>query len=352
MHNQGFVTGTLEYLRAPFLANVTPGMKVLVVTDFAHDPRVWQVIMATLSEIGADASVSIFDVRPADYYDPPKAVCEAMMTVDLIVLAASTGMLHAPASMAAQSAGVPVICIDGGMTLEMFQSGAVTENQREMAVRHHFVGKNVFGENARICRVTSKHGTDITYSVEGRIFPPTLPNDDYVPYKANHLSRTSNRKSSLFRFLFPNGEMNICPVEFSANGTLVFDLCMHQIGKIKEPIILTIKDGRVIDIDGGPDAFTLRKYLEQYADENGYVCPAEASVGINSKALIRGVQREDKNILGTMHFGLGTNVDVGGTIRSNIHMDGVILEPTLYVDGVKRIENGQILVPLDRYAGA
>ena len=60
------------------------------------------------------------------------------------------------------------------------------------------------------------------------------------------------------------------------------------------------------------------------------------------------MQREDKNILGSMHFGLGTNVDVGGTITSNIHMDGVILEPTLYVDGDKRIEHGKFLRPLDR----
>jgi leucyl aminopeptidase (aminopeptidase T) len=44
-----------------------------------------------------------------------------------------------------------------------------------------------------------------------------------------------------------------------------------------------------------------------------------------------------------MHFGLGTNVDVGGTILSNIHMDGVILEPTLYVDGDMRIEHGRFL---------
>ena len=65
--------------------------------------------------------------------------------------------------------------------------------------------------------------------------------------------------------------------------------------------------------------------------------PAEASVGINSKAVVRGLQREDKNILGSMHFGLGTNIDVGGTIHSKIHMDGVVLEPTLYVDGDKRI---------------
>jgi leucyl aminopeptidase (aminopeptidase T) len=51
--------------------------------------------------------------------------------------------------------------------------------------------------------------------------------------------------------------------------------------------------------------------------------------------------------MGTLHFGLGTNVDVGGSIKSKIHMDGVILHPTLYVDGVKRIDHGRILVPIE-----
>jgi len=63
--------------------------------------------------------------------------------------------------------------------------------------------------------------------------------------------------------------------------------------------------------------------------------------------LVRGVQREDKNIFGAMHFGLGTNVDVGGTVRSKIHMDGVVLEPTLYVDGEERMRDGRFLVPVE-----
>lgn len=42
------MTGTLEYLPRPILANVQPGMKVLVVTDTAHDPRVWQAVMSSL----------------------------------------------------------------------------------------------------------------------------------------------------------------------------------------------------------------------------------------------------------------------------------------------------------------
>jgi 2,5-dihydroxypyridine 5,6-dioxygenase len=128
----------------------------------------------------------------------------------------------------------------------------------------------------------------------------------------------------------------------------VFDLCMHHIGRLYEPIVLDVEKGRVVEISGGPEARILRDYLAVYGDENAYMCPAEASVGINAKAVIRGIQREDKNIMGTMHFGLGTNIDVGGSIRSKIHMDGVILHPTLYVDGVKRIENGNFLVPIER----
>ena len=103
----------------------------------------------------------------------------------------------------------------------------------------------------------------------------------------------------------------------------------------------------MVKIDGGADARILRDYLTVYGDDNAYMCPAEASVGVNAKAVVRGIQREDKNIMGTMHFGLGTNIDVGGSVKSKIHMDGVILEPTLYVDGAKRIDNGRILVPIE-----
>ena len=341
------MTGSLKYLRAPLVANIKPGMKVLVVTDTAHDTRVWQAIMSTITELGADGTLALFDPRPADYFDPPEAVCDAMLKVDVNILISSTGMLHSPANLKAMGAGVPVICMDGGMTLEMFQSGAVTENQKEMAARMHWVAVNIFGKEAKVCRVTSKYGTDLTYYVENRIFIPNLPSDDFVPFKIQDVGKVQNRKSMLYRFLFPNGEFNVPPIENTAHGKLVIDLCAHHLGKVNTPIELTIADGRITKIDGGPDAHTLRRHLEDEGDENAYMCPAEASVGINSKALIRGVQREDKNILGSMHFGLGTNIDVGGTILSKIHIDGVILEPTLYVDGDMRIEHGRFLRPID-----
>jgi leucyl aminopeptidase (aminopeptidase T) len=219
---------------------------------------------------------------------------------------------------------------------------------KQIAVRKHYVAKDVFGANARECRVTSRYGTDFTYRVDGRIFVPPLPDDTFDGYRIVNFDKDENRKGgTLLYYLFPTGEFNVAPVEGSANGKLVIDLTMHHIGRLSSPIELTVERGRVIKIDGGADARILRDYLTVYGDANAYMCPAEASVGVNAKALVRGIQREDKNIMGTMHFGLGTNVDVGGSVESKIHMDGVILEPTLYVDGVRKIHDGAIAVPIE-----
>jgi hypothetical protein len=343
-----FVTGNMDYLRRPFLRNIQKGHRVLVLSDTSHDPRVWQVIQAILCEIGADVTVALFERRPADYYDPPAAVCEAMMTSDFNVLVASTGMLHSPANFRAMEAGIPAICLDGGMQLEWFQSGAVTDDMKQIAVRKHYVAKDVFGKDAKECRVTSRYGTDFTYSVDGRITQPPLPGNDFDPYKIVNFAKDENRPgNNLLYYLFPTGEFNVAPVEHSANGKLVIDLTMHHLGRIWTPIELVVEKGRVVRIEGGADARILRDYLEAYGDDNAYMCPAEASVGVNAKAVVRGIQREDKNIMGTMHFGLGTNIDVGGSVKSKIHMDGVILEPTLYVDGKMKIDNGRILVPIE-----
>jgi 2,5-dihydroxypyridine 5,6-dioxygenase len=189
-----FVTGNMDYLRRPFVRNVKAGDRVLVLSDTASDARVWQVVQSILSELGADVTVALFEKRPADYYDPPYAVCESMMKSDINVLLASTGMLHAPANFRAMESGIPAICLDGGMTLEMLQSGAVAEDMKQVAVRKHYIAKDIFGENAKECRVTSKYGSDFTYRVENRIFVPPLPSDSFDPYKIIHFDKEENRK--------------------------------------------------------------------------------------------------------------------------------------------------------------
>lgn len=341
------LSGTLKYLRKPFESNVKAGDQVLIVTDTVQDARVWQAALTIVADLDAEATLALFEPRPADYYNPPDAVAAAMLKADVNVLLASTAMLHSPASMASMSAGIPTICMDGMVTLEMFQRGAATADYWEMSRVKHFVARNVFGEDAVEARVTSDFGTDLTYGVKGRIFVPPIRPADWDPFKAYRRTEEGRAGSPMYACLFPTGEFNVPPLEGIGEGKFVIDLTMHHLGRVTSPVELIIKEGRIVDIRGGADAKRLRDHLDTYGDENALMFPTEASVGINPKGMIVGSQREDKNILGAMHFGLGTNSDVGGTIESNLHMDGVILQPTLYVDGVMKIERGRFLVPLD-----
>lgn len=342
------LTGSLKYLRRPFDSNIDAGDQVLVVTDTNQDERVWQAVMLICRELGAEVTLATFEPRPADYYNPPAVVCEAMLNSDVNVLLTSTAMLHSPASMASMSRDIPTICMDGQVTLEMFQHGAATADYHEISRLKHYAAKNVFGAEAKEVRVTSDFGTDLTYGVEGRIFVPPLREETWDPFKVYKRTEEGRAKSPIYACLFPTGEFNVPPLEGTGNGTFVIDLTMHYLGRVATPIHLTVKDGWITDIQGHEDAHRLRRHLERFGDENAYRFPTEASLGLNKEAQIVGSQREDKNIMGAVHFGLGTNSDVGGTVQSNLHMDGVILHPSLYVDGQLRVKRGKILVPLDR----
>jgi len=107
-----------------------------------------------------------------------------------------------------------------------------------------------------------------------------------------------------------------------------------------------IQDGRIAAIEGGADARILRDYLHTYGDENAYVCPAEASVGVNRRALVRGVQRDDKNIRrdalrpGCQHR--------RWRHRPKRHPHGRRDPRTyLHVDGELRIHHGRFTVPVE-----
>jgi leucyl aminopeptidase (aminopeptidase T) len=352
--SRGVIVPTEIYLRRVealgklVQANVSAGAEALIVTDSTADPRVWQVLMFFISEAGGEATLALFQPRPADYYDPPGVVAEAMLRSSVNFLFASTGMLHSPASNAAMAAGIPSICMDGNLRLEVLQNGGATADYSEIARLKRHVAEHIVGVDALEFHVTSASGTDIVYSVKGRIFIPPLPTADLNPYRAWRRTE-EGRRGSLYAIVFPGGELNIPPVEGTANGVVAIDTSIHHIGRILEPIHIVVRDGWIEDIRGGHEARLLREYLAEFGDDNAYCFPTEASIGLNRRSVVVGNQREDKTVFGSMHFGLGTNVDVGGSIRSKVHMDGVVLSPTVVVDGRLCLDHGQFI---DRHSNS
>ena len=70
----------------------------------------------------------------------------------------------------------------------------------------------------------------------------------------------------------------------------------------------------------------------------------ELGIGTNEAAVLNGVILEDEKVYGTVHIAFGTNTSFGGVNKADCHMDGIILEPTLYLDDEMVIDKGRFVV--------
>ena len=69
---------------------------------------------------------------------------------------------------------------------------------------------------------------------------------------------------------------------------------------------------------------------------------AEFAIGTNPKARLVGNLAEDKKLEGSVHIAIGDNHVLGGNITSNIHLDGMVLNPNVELDGKCIINNGKL----------
>ena len=74
----------MKNLQVPF-RNVGPQHKIMVMTDTAMDPLVWQAVMAVLHEKGAQAMLTMFPPLPYHCADPLSMAIGAAKESDLVV---------------------------------------------------------------------------------------------------------------------------------------------------------------------------------------------------------------------------------------------------------------------------
>jgi leucyl aminopeptidase (aminopeptidase T) len=71
---------------------------------------------------------------------------------------------------------------------------------------------------------------------------------------------------------------------------------------------------------------------------------AELGIGTNDAATMTGNVLEDEKILGSVHIAFGASAGIGGTVSVPVHLDFVVLEPTLDIGGTRVIEAGRFLL--------
>ena len=67
-------------------------------------------------------------------------------------------------------------------------------------------------------------------------------------------------------------------------------------------------------------------------------------MGTNDRAQLTGNVLEDEKILGTVHIAFGASAGIGGTVSVPIHLDVVIVDATLDVDGRRVLDAGRYVL--------
>lgn len=320
----------MRYARTPIALNVKAGDQVLIIADTDSDMDVVQALAVATFEVGGEPTIAIMTPRDYHMQDPTPMIAEAMRRSTLNVLVTTKALIHSHAAGEAMKAGSRFLNLEEA-TMALLKMTKETVEDYE-AVDALGAKLTAIWEEGSHWRLTTPSGTDLSGRCDGR---PGY----YVAGTSRPQPRITLRSCA-----FPDGEAGISPLEGTANGRLVFDLAiLHTgIGKLKTPIDLEIKDGRIVAIRGDVEAESLRQYLEQKGDKGAYeLC--EVSIGLNPKIKLTG-NKADKKVLGTMHVGFGNSKDIGGEVESKLHYDGVLSQPTLYIDGRLILENGKVVV--------
>jgi 2,5-dihydroxypyridine 5,6-dioxygenase len=288
--------------------------------------------VVTTAAYASGHTVSLLEFAPPLVHgaEPPASVAAAMGAADIALLLTSTPMAHTEATASAARNGTRCVFMEE-LTLDMLCHGAATADYDHMArLGEALSGK--FNEGRRV-KVTSGFGTDLEASIDGRRSWSLAGRAFSEPWFG--LSGCC---------AFPDGECGIAPIEGSANGIVVFDSSVQGMGALDAPVRLVVRDSMIVEISGGRQAAQLERDLVATGDTASYFCPAEVAIGINEAAQVTGVLREDKKILGSCHIAYGANADIGGTVVAALHLDGLILRPTVEIDGDLIVEEGRIQV--------
>ena len=232
-------------------------------------------------------------------------------------------IMQMPEGIKAAAAGTRVVTMPG-ITMDMLRDGAACADYDQVERRtRQLTERLTHAKHARI----EKDGHVLELALTGR---------DGVASPGVYREPGASGN-------FPSGEAYIAPLEDGANGTVVIDGSMVGIGTLTEPMTVTIENGRLTRIEGadaqGPYAERLSVLFEQ--PENGTI--AELGIGTNEAAKLCGIILEDEKLYGTVHIAFGTNTSFGGITKADCHLDGIILNPTLYLDDECVIRKGEFL---------
>jgi leucyl aminopeptidase (aminopeptidase T) len=299
---------------------VKQGEEVLVVANPATQ-HLAERLRDEAAATGAEAVLAIMSERESHAAEPPKTVAVAMLAADVILAPTVQSLSHTAARKRATESGARAATLPG-VTEDML-ARVMSADVEGLRRKGHAVADAL--DRAEEAHITDANGTDLRLDLRGR---PAIPD-------AGELG-----EAGAFGNL-PCGEGFISPV--GGNGTLVVDGSLAGIGLATEPVVLVVEGGHLTSARGG-QGMAFMELLTAHGEDGTNI--AELGIGTNEKAKLTGEILEDEKILGTCHIAFGASAGIGGTVQVPVHLDCVVMKPTVELDGEAIVRDGELVLPL------
>jgi aminopeptidase len=316
---------------------VLPGEDVLILTD-KHKLQFAEDLARSVKDAGGAASVVYIpdSIRPVETITDLHAV--SLAAADVVIYILQTGALetkghaidlsrevafrHQLISLPLQHKGR--VCMMPGFTEEMID--AVSIDYQALDIRCRNLEKVLADKTVRI---TSDLGTDISFSLRGRMF--LIDNGD-ISMPGLHGN-------------MPAGEIYTAPLEDTMSGSLVIDGSVGSLGMVKQPFKIHLKGGMIQKLQ---PISSVDRVFEKFTEFCEFDAPAtktigEFGIGLNPGAKIVGKMLVDEKVEGTVHFAFGDSYGLGRT-SSKFHTDLLVTKPTIFVEGDCIMERGKFIL--------
>ena len=302
------------------------GETLAITCDSSGDRRVAEAIAEAAYALGADPLILYYPTPEQDFASEMSShLAAATSNADIWIEISYATVMHSNTWRNAMEKGCRYICLTG-MDVTMLVN-CIARVDSELVFEMGHVIQEIL-EKADKVEIRNASGTNL------------------VAYNQNRKIRLSGERATKKGYpIMMAGQVSWCPIEETINGTIVFDAAVFppkELGIVREPIVLDVKDGVIQSITGGRDAMVFRGWMESFNDPNMFRL-AHYSLGFNPGVTApTGRIVEDERIFGSIEFGFGSQGKqiMGKCWSAASHTDGVTLAPTIILDDVVFEENG------------
>jgi len=311
------------------------GENALIVTDtrlreYPGCRDLVDAVYAAARNAGAEVTIVDFTARHIPNEELPVAVARAMAAATVIYLLPTMGAIHTQATRRARDAGARVLVLGSatsfgtGDVLFRLAPRSADEIDEWARLTSRLAARFRAGGSLR---VTTPKGTDITFGV-GQL--------------AVHTMDALYREGGGYTHFIP-GLAGGGATPGLTNGTLVVDASITPVARPllnEPPVILHVRNGRVVGVEGGPAALEWKEAADALGDPDVYNA-AEYGFGCHPRARVPfGRPTNDERLYGAFHMGIGTNVSYGGKLQTRWHVDAIAMSATAELNGEILVENG------------